>query len=168
LVDKVTEYLYGSKTPHTVITNGLFYPDGIAIDGSGNLYVGNLGGRYVASNIVVYPAGSKSPSRTITDGITWPVGVAVDSNGGLDVANLEQNNVEEYHSGQGKPYQTITDALHLPGAISVNAKGWLYVGNTEDHYSGVLKFPPGSLKPSKREISLYFANGLAYYPPLLP
>jgi sugar lactone lactonase YvrE len=167
-LDNVTEYLYGSKTPHTVITNGLFYPDGIAIDDSGNLYVGNLGGRYVASNIVVYPPGSKSPSRTITDGITWPVGIAVDSNGNLYVANSEQNNVEEYHYGKDRPYQTITEALHLPDAITVNAKGWLYVGNTEEHYSGVLKFPPRSLKPSKREISFYFANGLAYYPPLLP
>jgi sugar lactone lactonase YvrE len=166
-LDNVTEYLKGSTKPHATITKGLTYPDGIAIDHSGNLYVGNLLPQS-APNVQVFASGSKSPSRTITDGITWPVGIAVDSNSNLYVANLEQNNVEEYHSGQDQPYQTITDALHLPGPLAVNAEGWLYVGNTEEYDSGVLKFPPGSLTPSKRDISFYFPLGLAYYPPLLP
>jgi sugar lactone lactonase YvrE len=167
-LDNVTEYLKGSTKPHATITKGLTYPVGVAIDHSGNLYVGNNDASGGNSNIQVFLPGDKSPSRTITDGVTWPVGIAVDSNDNLYVTNFEQNNVEEYRSGQDQPFQTITDALHLPGSLAVNAKGWLYVGNWEAHDSGVLKFPPGSLTPSKREISFYFPAGLAYYPPLLP
>jgi len=166
-LDDVAEYLKGSTKPHVKITKGLTYPDGIAIDQSGNLYVGNLL-PHSAPNVQVFASGSKSPSRTITDGISWPVGLAVDHDGTLYVANLEQNNVEEYLSGRDRPYQTITEGLHLPGGLVLNGKGWLYVANTEDDYSGVVEFPPSSLMPSKREISLYFPEGVAYYPPLAP
>ncbi len=72
----VTEYLYGSKKPHTVITDGVPHPVGVAIDGSDNLYVAN---RLQSSNVVVYPPGRQSPSRTITDGITSPVEITVDA-----------------------------------------------------------------------------------------
>ena len=166
-LDDVAEYLKGSTKPHARITKGLTYPDGIAIDHSGDLYVGNLLPDS-APNVQVFASGSKSPSRTITDGISWPVGLGIDHNGTLYVANLEQNNVEEYLSGQDQPYQTITEGLHLPSGLVLNGKGWLYVANTEDHYSGVVEFPPSSLMPSKREISFYFPLGVAYYPPLLP
>jgi len=167
-LDNVTEYLEGSTKPHATITKGLTYPVGIAIDHSGNLYVGNNDASGGNSNVQVYSPGSRSPSRTITDGITWPVDIAADSTGNLYVANIEQNNVEEYHLGQDHPYQTITKSLHLPASLALNAKGWLYVSNLEEHYSGVLKFQPGSLRPSKGEISFYFPAGLACYPPLLP
>ena len=166
-LDDVAEYLKGSTKPHAEITNGLTYPDGIAIDHSGNLYVGNLLPQS-APNVQVFTSGSKSPSRTITDGISWPVGLGVDHSGTLYVANLEQNNVEEYLSGQDQPYQTITEGLHLPGGLALNAKGWLYVADTEEYNSGVVEFPPSSLMPSKREISLYYPGGVAYYPALLP
>jgi len=163
----VTEYLYGSKKPHTVITKGLFYPLGIAIDHSGNLYVANGFGAS-EQNVEVYAPASKSPSRTITDGITWPVGIAVDTKGTLFVPNTTQNNIEEYRSGQDHPFQTITKTLNFPAAATANKKGLLYVANQGSNT--VVEFAPGSLTPSKRQISkgLYGPEGIAYYPPLLP
>lgn len=163
----VTEYLYGSKKPHTIITKGLSYSVGIAIDHSGNLYVANNGGAS-QQNVEVYGPGSKSPSRAITDGVTWPVGIAVDSNATLYVTNAEQNNIEEYRSGQDYPFQTITDALDAPVGVTVNKKGRLYVADAGNN--SVVEFPPGLITPSKRQISkgLYDPEGVAYYPALLP
>lgn len=163
----VTEYSYGSKKPHTVITNGLVYPLGIAIDHSGDLYVGNGFGAS-QQNVEVYSPGGRSPSRTITNGITSPCGLAVDSNGTLYVANEFQNNVEEYRRGRGAPFQTITKGIDAPAGVMVNKKGTLYVSNLGNNT--VLEFPRGSLTPSKRQISkgLYDPSGLASYPPALP
>ncbi len=164
----VTEYVSGSKKPHTVITKDLTFPVGIAIDHFGNLYVANGWGAS-ERNIEVYAPGSKSPYRTITDGVTWPVGIAVDSNATLYVTNAEQNNVEEYRSDQDYPFQTITDGMDAPVGVAVNKKGWLYVANFGNSMN-VVEFPPGSVTPSKRQISkgLYGEEGVAYYPPLLP
>jgi sugar lactone lactonase YvrE len=166
-LDDVAEYLKGATKPHAVITSGLTYPDGIAIDHSGNLYVGNLQ-PYETSDVQVFAAGSKSPSRTITDGVTWPAGITVDSNGTLYVTNVEQNNVEEYRSGQDDPFQTIKKGMSSPADVTVNRNGFLYITNNGNNT--VVEFPPGSLTPSKRQISegLEDPVGAAYYPALLP
>jgi sugar lactone lactonase YvrE len=72
-----------------IITEGLLYPDGIAFDQSGNMYVGNRFTEGTKSNgpgnVVIYASGSKSPSRTITNGVVSPVGITVDATGTLYV-----------------------------------------------------------------------------------
>lgn len=171
----VTEYLHGSTKPHMVITKGLDAPDGIAIDHSGNMYVANAS--YGPYNIVVYPPGGKSPSRTITQGVTAPVGLAVDGKGTLYVANYGSCDVEEYLAGQDQPYQEITNEINGPSGLTVGKNGWLYVSDTGYSrcnsgypWDVILEFPPGSIKPSAREISkgVYLPWGTAYSPPLAP
>lgn len=171
----VAEYEKGSTKPHSLITKGIIYPDGIAIDHSGTMYVANhvtdVSGRddtFGPGTIVVYPSGSKSPSRTITDGVVSPVGITVDATGTLYVTNFTENNVQEYRSGQSQPYQTITQDIDDPFAVTVDKKGYLYV--TDNGTSVVVEFAPGSITPSKREISkgLFGPAGTAYSPPLLP
>ncbi|MGB8909644.1 MAG: hypothetical protein WCC84_12945 [Candidatus Cybelea sp.] len=176
----VTEYKKGSTKPYAVITKGLTYADGIAIDHSGNLYVSNLFGKSSSpGNVQVYPPGRKAPSRTITDGVTVPVGIGVDKRETLYVTNNRDtpqcSNVQEYRAGQNHPYRTITKDINGPTAVTVGSNGWLYVTNTGyNACSGpanvVLEFRPGSITPSKREISkgLYRPEGTAYFPPLLP
>jgi hypothetical protein len=58
--------------------------------------------------------------------------------------------------------------MNEPVAVTLNQQGWLYVANVGS--SSIAEFSPGSVKPSKRQISkeLYAPEGLAYYPPLLP
>ena len=160
-----TEYLHGSKKPHTVITKDMVYPTGIAIDSSGNLYVSNR--LSSGGDVVVFPPGSTTPSRTITDGVTSPVALAIDASDDLYVTNVTQSNVEEYAPGQDRPFRTITRGIGTPGGVTVSEKGWLFVGNYNDT---VVEFRPGSIRPSKREISngLHGASGLAIYPAVLP
>lgn len=164
----VTEYLKGTKKPHTVITNGLSSPNGIAIDNSGDLYVAD-GPAYTTINVQVYAPGSKSPMRTITDGVTSPVGITVDGNRTLYVTNEFEDNVEEYHAGKNHPFQTITvSAKSYPAGVTINKAGRLYLS---DYGSSIVEeFAPGSIAPSKREITkdLYTPAGPAYSPPLLP
>jgi hypothetical protein len=168
----VTEYEKGSTKPNEIITSGLFYPDGVTIDKSGNMYVANHyteGTKsFAPGNVVVYAPGKKSPSRTITDGVATPVGITVDANDTLYVTNITDDNVQEYLSGQSHPYQTVTEGIASPCTVAVSDKGYLYV--TDLYRSEVVEFEPGSITPSKREISKGLSEpcGMAYSPPLLP
>ena len=56
----------------------------------------------------------------------------------------------------------------MPVALTVNERGWLYVANLGTN--SILEFPPGSVKPLRRQISedLDDPQGLAYSPPLRP
>jgi hypothetical protein len=171
----VTEYLKGSTNLHTTLKNGLTYPNSVAIDHDGNIYVGNNGATGGNSNVQVFTTGSKSPSRTITDGVTWPEGIAVDANGTLYVPNYLQCNIKEYLAGKSKPYRTITEDLNAPADVTFAKNSWMYelsVGNQSCNGPApvVLEFRPGSTKPSRRSIGndLHDPEGVAYYPPLLP
>jgi sugar lactone lactonase YvrE len=144
----------------------MFYPVGIAIDHSGNLYVANR--LRSGGNVVVYAPGSKTPSRTITDGVTSPVGITIDASGTLYVTNITEQNVEEYLPGEDHPFETITQGMTTPVAVTVNKKGWLLVANLSQ--DTVVEFPPGSITLSKRRVSkgLHGPEGLALFPPVLP
>ena len=172
----VTEYEKGSRKPSRTITDGVPDPHGIAFDHSGNMYVSNYLGDY-DGNVVVYARGRRSPSRTITNGLGSAAGIAVDAKGTLYVADSTQCNVEEYQAGRAQPFQEITDDIDGPQGLNVGKNGWLYVTNTGWQgckYNGpaavILEFAPGSLKPSRKEVSdeVHTPGGSAYNPPLLP
>jgi len=77
----------------------LDYPDSIALDSQGNIYVANEGPivsrkLYDYGRITIYPAGSNgniAPTATISGvktGLAYPTGIAVDSGGNIYVGNF--------------------------------------------------------------------------------
>jgi hypothetical protein len=140
--------LEGAKTQ-------LDYPDGIALDAKGNLYVAN----HQSNSVTVYAArshGNVAPMRVISGGETMlvePVGLAVDTAGNIYVANTT-NTVTVYLAGSNgnvKPIQTIKGrrtGLNGPMAVAVT-NGKLYVAdggnNSLTEYSATAS---GNVAPS--------------------
>ena len=54
------------------IFKGIDIPQGLALDGSGNLYVAN----YATSSVTVYAAGSTKVLQTISNGVSYPQALA--------------------------------------------------------------------------------------------
>ncbi|HEV3152914.1 MAG TPA: hypothetical protein VGZ02_03820 [Candidatus Baltobacteraceae bacterium] len=73
----VNVYAPGASLPARSITAGMESPTGIALDGSGNLYVANYPGPIGASFINVYARGGKVPINSFMGGLTTLEGVAV-------------------------------------------------------------------------------------------
>jgi DNA-binding beta-propeller fold protein YncE len=102
------------------------FPYGIALDGAGNVYVGNVD----AHNVVIVNPEYKVSSNTITNGIGEPVSLATDTYGDLYVGNLNGSggNVLKYNSSLSL-VQTITANAQYPYGIAVDQAQDLYLAN---------------------------------------
>ncbi len=139
---------------------GLVYPQGIALDSSGNIYVGD----WYAASVFVYPAGtngniapsSATISTTMTTGLSEPEGIALDSSGNIYSADCPAcygysgiPSVFVYSAGSNgntAPTASIsgTDTgLNYPYGIAVDSSGNVYLAD-----EGTLGQDGGSIPPS--------------------
>ncbi|MGD0058156.1 MAG: NHL repeat-containing protein [Verrucomicrobiia bacterium] len=119
--------------------SGLNYPDGLALDGSGNLYVANSG---AGGTIEVFPPEGGTGSVFATSGLSFPLGLTFDSSGNLYVANAASSTIEEFSpNGSGTVFATAAAGLNGPSALAFDSSGNLYVAN-EGNYT-IEEFGPG-------------------------
>src|ERR1700735_2770498 len=123
----VTVYAPGGEKPLRTIFHGLQAPYALTFDGSGDLFVGNLGHD---PNVQIYARGKKLVLRTIHRGVGDPETLAFDPSGNLYVANFCcENRVTVYAPGRGKPLRTITEGVNEPHALAFDGSGNLLVAN---------------------------------------
>ena len=97
-----------SGTP-TVITSGLVAAAGLALDSTGNLFVGNAG----ANTLLEYaPPYTAAPVTTTGNSVNGPYAIALDGAGNLFSANGNVNTVTEYAPPYGgAPVATISSGI---------------------------------------------------------
>jgi hypothetical protein len=140
-------------------TNAGFHsPTGVALDGSGKLYVADSGlGYHYTGDVHVFAAGATgnvSPIASIAGsktGILTPEGVAIDSSGNIYVGNLGNASVTVYRAGANgnvAPIRRIAGSktqLDAVSDVAVDAAGYLYVGNQDAGKNApVLVFAPNA------------------------
>ena len=108
---------------------GLAAPQGIAVDGSGNVWLANTasGSNSVTklSNLGAVVAGSPfDPSSSLSS----PSGIAVDETGNIWVASNGNNSVVKLTSG-GALSATYTTGIDAPTGVAVDGSGNLWVAN---------------------------------------
>ena len=155
-----------------VSANSLWDPEGVALDSSGNLYVGDYGN----NRVLFFPSGSTTATRVYGQGGSFttntqnkggvsanslfePQGVTLDSSGNLYVADYGNSRVLFYLPGSTTAagvYGQLgsltsntannggisANSLDDPTAIALDSSGNLYVVDNRNHR--VLFYPPGS------------------------
>jgi sugar lactone lactonase YvrE len=113
----------------STIDTGFAYPNSIAFDRAGNLYVADQ----YAGNIFIYPPDG-SPPMLLARGINNPMGLAFDRHGNLYVGT-QDDKILEYAPGKRKPTVFAT-GIHLPVTLAFDSSGNLFVACLADDVPG--------------------------------
>jgi DNA-binding beta-propeller fold protein YncE len=101
-------------------------PTGVAVDGSGNVFVTDFIDKWVKEIVAVGGA-----VNTIGSGFSSPEGVAVDGSGNVFVADFENNAVKEIVA-VGGAVNTIGSGFSSPGGVAVDGSGNVFVTDYGD------------------------------------
>jgi gliding motility-associated-like protein len=126
------------STTFTSLSFSFNFPNGVAVDATGNIYVTDTG----HGNLEEFSAGGTLINTFI--GFNYPTGVAVDAAGNIYVADQGAGQVYEITFGTTTPV-IIGSGFSGPNAITVDAAGNVYV--TDDSNGTVSKIPAGNLPP---------------------
>jgi hypothetical protein len=139
----------------SAITAGVDNPTTLALDGSGNLYVGNSTSSN-EGNVSVYASKSVNPLRTL-GGITGvPKGLVADATGTLYVVAQYRSGCcqiegtgEIYAPGATKPRHPLKGLSGFAHSPVLDGSGNLYVGNFDVFPGWVSVYAPGRHAPSR-------------------
>ena len=159
-------------TDPALSANSLNHPYGLALDGSGNLYVADTWN----SRVLYYPAGSTTATRLYgqggsftsclpndiastpnADSLALPMGLALDGSGDLYVADTQNNRVLRYPAGS-----TTAEAVYGQGGSFTTGdanKGGVVSADTLNTPSGLAADSSGNLYVSDTA-----SNRVLYYP----
>jgi hypothetical protein len=119
-----------SPTPATLRSrNG---PAGIAVDGSFNVYVTDLGNEAVKE----WTPGTVMPTTLVGSGLSDPQAVAVDDLGNLYIANSGGDAIEEWTATNQTGMNLPISGLNNPEGVAVDLLGNVYFADTYDQVIG--------------------------------
>jgi sugar lactone lactonase YvrE len=119
----------------TVVSGGLSFPTGVAVDGSGDVFVADTGNNRV---VVDRPNGSGGYTQSVVDsaGLTGPSGLALDGSGDLFIVDSGHNRVVvDQPNGAAGYTQSVVDSTGLssPSGVAVDGSGDVFIADTSNN-----------------------------------
>jgi hypothetical protein len=114
-----------SASAQSVVASGLSYLPGVAVDGSGDVFIADVGNNRV---VEVKPDGTQT---TVGSGLSYPEGVAVDGSGDVFIADTINNRVVEVHADGNQA--TVGSGLSYPDGVAVDGSGDVFIADTSNN-----------------------------------
>ncbi|HEX4999896.1 MAG TPA: NHL repeat-containing protein, partial [Terriglobia bacterium] len=184
-----------SGDDNTATSAQLFYPDGVAVDGSGNLYIADLANyrvRKVSGGVITTVAGNGSYGFSGDGGsatsaqLHEPYGVALDGSGNLYIADYNSDRIRKVASGVittvagsdiegfgGDGGAATSARLYNPLGVTVDRSGNVYIADANNarvrkiSQAGVITTAAGNGTPgysgdggSATSAELFYATGV--------
>ena len=113
---------FNPGTQGALLSSGLFQPNGVAIDGSGNLFIADSFNNRV---VKLSPGGTQT---TILSNLSIPTQLAVDGAGDVFVADTNNNRVVEVAAGTGAQ-TSVGSGLQSPAGVAVDGAGNVFIAD---------------------------------------
>ena len=123
----------------TLAFTGLDAPQGVAVDGAGDVFVADT----LNNQVFELPAGGGSPQTLPFTGLSGPGGVAVDGAGDVFVADSGNNRVLELPAGATAQQTLPFTGLDTLDGLAVDTKGNVYVTDASFGIHSVVELTAG-------------------------
>jgi hypothetical protein len=159
---RIQEYTYGATTGTTVAgtsssaggaTTQLNSPNGVYVDGSGNIYIADA----YNNRLQVWTAGSTSGATVIggygssSTQLAYPTGIFQDANGNNYIADLNNQRIQKVAPGSGSATTVAgttgsagggSTQLSNPTGVYVDGNGYIYIADS--YNNRVQQWAPGA------------------------
>ena len=112
----------------TLVPTGLADPEGVAVDGAGNIYFIDAAN----STVKEWNAATQTISTLVSSGLVLPMGVAVDRAGNVYISDYDLNEVKEWNVATQSLITLVSSGLNLPFGVAVDGAGNVYIADYEN------------------------------------
>ncbi len=113
----------------TLVSAGLSTPLGVAVDGSGNVYVADSANNRIAK----WSPANQTLTTLISTGLKGPSSVAADSSGNLIIADAGNAAVRKWTASTSTLTTLVSTGLSGTLVVAVDATGNVYIGDGGNH-----------------------------------
>ena len=121
-----SNYISAPAPVTQLVRPGLNSPGAVAVDGSGNIYVGNT----FLSAILEWSPANNSVTTLVSSGLGLPFGVAVDGAGNVYIADTYNNAIKEWSPANNSVTTLVSSGLNLPYGVAVDGAGNVYIADS--------------------------------------
>ena len=113
----------------TIVGSGLGYPNGVAVDGSGNVYIADSGHNAIKE----WTPANNTLTTLVSLGLNSPESVAVDGQGNVYIADTINSAIKKWMAEDGGISTLVSSGLFFPGAVALDGSGDVYIADTYDN-----------------------------------
>jgi len=111
-----------------LVSTGLNQPSGVAVDGSGNVYIADTNNNAIEE----WSAPTQAVSTLMSTGLNRPRGVAVDVSGNVYIADTSNGAIKEWSAAMQQETMLVSTGLNRPSGVAVDGSGNVYIADTSN------------------------------------
>jgi hypothetical protein len=112
----------------TLVSSGLNHPVGVAVDGSGDVYIADYGDNAIKE----WSASTQQATTLVSSGLSGPFGVAVDGSGNVYIGDYLDSAIKEWSASTQQLTALVPSGLSHPAGVAVDASGNVYIADDGD------------------------------------
>ena len=145
-----TNYI-GASPVITLVSSGLNFPSGVAVDGSGNVYIADTNNNAIKE----WNPATQQVTTLVSSGLSSPSGVAVDGSSNVYMADYGNNAIKEWSAATHLVTTLVSSGLFSPQRVAVDGSGNVYIAEI-----GAGNIAIKEWNPSTQQLTTLVSSGL--------